>query len=68
MPAVSWQSRKQSIDAVLLNCHFDTIRSLISKYLFNFMIGTEVLNVAVLVAFFFISSTVNRKLGKYTLL
>lgn len=32
------------------------------------MVGTEVLNVAALAAFFFVSSTVNRKPGKYTFL
>lgn len=63
--AVTEKMRKM---LVLLNLHFDPIHSLISKYLLNFMVGTEVLNVAVLVAFFFVSSTVNRKPSKYTLL
>lgn len=45
---------------MLLNLHFGPVLSklLISKYLFNFMIGTEVFHVAVLAASFFIYSIV----------
>ena len=64
-PGSHWKSAEM---LALLDLHFDPTYSLISKYFFSFMVGTEVLNVAVLVAFFFLSSTVNRKPGKYTLL
>lgn len=55
---------------MLLNLYFYPVHSklLISKYLFNFMVCTEVFLVAGLAASFFICSTVNRKPGKCTLL
>lgn len=53
-PAVSWQSLKKCLRALLLGLSFDPMHSLISKHFFNFMVGIGILNIAVLAVFFLV--------------